>query len=65
MAKTLASPSGMFNLKTAAHYVGLSVWTLRNMVKKPKNRPDHYKIGKRYFYRKEDLDKWLERFKNI
>lgn len=64
MTRMLTSPSGMLNQKAAAYYIGLSVWTLRRLIKKPKGKPEHYRIGRRCFYRKEDLDKWLEGFKN-
>ena len=53
-----------FNQKAAAYYLGMYVQTFRRLVKKSKNKLSHYKVGSRYYFKKEDLDAWLEGFKN-
>lgn len=53
-----------FNQKAAAYYLGMYVQKFRRLMKKAKNKLVYYKIGGRYYFKKEDLDTWLESFKN-
>jgi excisionase family DNA binding protein len=48
-----------FDVKEAAPYIGASAYKLREMVRM-KQIP-HYRIGSRIFFRKEVLDKWIEK----
>ena len=52
-----------FNQKAAAYYLGMYVQTFRRLVKKAKSKLTYYKVGGRYYFKKEDLDAWLETFK--
>lgn len=54
---------GFLNQKGAAHYLGLHVQNFRNIFNKAKRKVPHYKISGRYFFKKEDLDLWLEGFR--
>lgn len=64
MAEVKTNPNGLIDLKNAAHYVGLCVATLRKLLKGAKTQPPNYRIGSRYYFKKEDLDMWLESFKS-
>lgn len=64
MPPIVTKPNGVMNLKNAAHYVGVCVETFRRVMRKTKGRPPYYRIGGRYFFRKEELDSWLEGFRN-
>jgi excisionase family DNA binding protein len=63
--------SGFANMlagKQAASHVGLSLWAFRRLFLYQSNKKHplaHYKIGKRYFFKKEDLDKWVEQHRIV
>jgi hypothetical protein len=55
------SDSKLFNTKAAADYIGHSAGTLYNW-RMTGEGPAFIKPRKKVFYRKEDLDEWLERY---
>lgn len=61
--------SGMLGYKQAAAYIGVSRQTLNNWIKKKvrklkKEAPTYYLMGGRFYFKTEDLDSWMERYKN-
>ena len=47
------------NAKEAAEHIGVSYWTLLQYVREKK--VPFIKLGKRYLFREESLDKWLDK----
>lgn len=57
-------PFGLDRLSTvdAGAYMGIQPETLRDRVKRRRlDLPDHYAFAKKLFWRRSDLDAWLER----
>lgn len=71
MSKNTRKVVGFNNMlvgKQAAAHVGLPVWTFMRWFKcrkMAKRRLPYYKVGNRYFFRKEDLDTWVEQHRVI
>jgi len=55
---------GLLNIKSAADYLGMYIGGFRKQLKNKNHKPVFYKIGFRYYFKKEDLDLWLESLKN-
>ena len=49
-----------YNLKTAAEYLGIKEFQLKNLVDDEHNDLPYTKIGDTYIFSKSALDKWLE-----
>ncbi|WP_286984617.1 helix-turn-helix domain-containing protein [Candidatus Aquicultor secundus] len=60
-SKTLQDFTPWFSLSEAAEYLGFSEVTLRRWVKAKKIPA--YKIGRAYQFKKEDLDRFIEKHK--
>ena len=45
------------NAKQAAHYIGISYWTLLSLVRE--GRIKHFKAGSRILFRQQSLDEWI------
>lgn len=50
----------LLSQRDAAKFLGIGVRTLRYWDKDPAQAPPRRKIGKRYYYQKGELERWLE-----
>jgi len=53
------STDNYINIEEAAEYLGVSVVTLRNWIKKYNDMPA-YKIGKLWKFKRTELDVWIK-----
>ena len=51
-------PKRLFDIKEAAHYLGRSVWAIRELYYK--GALECVRAGRRMHFDVEDLDKWIE-----
>ncbi len=51
------SETGVIDISSAAKYLSLSKSTIYQLISK--RRIPHYKQGKRVYFRKDELDKWI------
>jgi hypothetical protein len=54
-----------FSLKLLSTYAGLSVRTLRSLLRHPVTPLPHYRIGNKILVRRSEYDAWASRFKSV
>ena len=54
---------GFLNLTQAALYLGMSPGTLREWIRT--KRLPHYKPGKELFFKRAELDQWMDRHRTV
>jgi excisionase family DNA binding protein len=57
---TNAKRSSLLNREEAANYLRLSPGTLANWITTHRVKLPYLKLGRRVFYREEDLTKWMD-----
>ena len=58
--KSVAFDEDRMNRQQAADYLGLTYSTLKNWACTGEGDLPYHKVGGRVYYRRSDLDKWLE-----
>lgn len=51
-----------FTRSDAAHYLGISLRWFEDLLKSS-NPPPGFKIGSRWLFRKDELDRWMQQFR--
>ena len=59
--KSCDSQVRLLDLHRACKYIGLSYWTLREMVSR--GELSFVRVGRRIFIDRQDLDRWIEEHK--